>query len=787
MNQGERLSSRVSWIAPLAVVIAVLGTAGPAFGASASVFSDGTNIVAKYQAGGGEVNHVTATASSGAVTFTDSGISMSAGAGCTTSGTSTIVCRHDGGIEKIQMVLGEEADWAKNDTSLPSGITAGQLPSDLGDTVYGGTARDFVYGHAGNDKLYGNAGNDELRGGGGNDTIYGQGNNDELVGDEAGSPQASNSVYGGSGNDTVKASDYLGQGFSQTLSGGTGNDFIYGAGGADTLTGGDGIDLLDPSEDNKADSVSGGADKDVVDYLSNNSNWRVRVTLDNLANDGPIDLTKNDNVKSDIETVWGSPFNDELTGTVGPQTLDGYGGNDTLDGKSGADVLIGNGGTDTASYANHTAGVTVTINGTANDGVPGENDNVQTSVENVTGSEDNDTLTGSSGVNTLAGGNGADTLNGLGNDDVLAGGGSNDKFIAGAGADDMFGGDGIDTGDYSARIVPETITLDDQPNDGSAGENDNLRAEQVFGGSNDDDITGDDQGNFLEGRGGDDTLTGLGNVDYLAGGDEADSIFGGDGDDVITNGASPDGADSVNGGPGTGDLSTYGDRTSSLTVSLDNVADDGEAGENDNVHANVERVFGGSAPDGLQGSSADNLFAGGGGADTVAGAAGNDTLKGDGGTDSLFGGDDNDSLAGGPGADPLAGGPGYDTADYSSAGANIDVSIDDVADDGVAAEGDNVMTTIEAVLGGRFNDKIEGDSDPNTLAGGLGADIIRGFDGADIVAGGNGVDTLRGGNGNDELHAVDSTQDDLVCGPNIDAYAADNIDTVDADCENALP
>jgi Ca2+-binding RTX toxin-like protein len=498
-------------------------------------------------------------------------------------------------------------------------------------------------------------------------------------------------------------------------------------------------------------------------------------------------LTMNDNVHSDIETIWGSPLNDELTGTVGPQEINGYGGNDTLDGRSGADALIGSGGTDTASYANHTAGVTVTINGNANDGVPGENDNVQTSVENVTGGEDNDTLTGSSGVNTLAGGNGADTLNGLGNDDVLFGGGSNDKFVAGAGADDMFGGDGIDTGDYSARIVPETITLDDQPNDGSVGEGDNLRAERVFGGSNDDDITGDDQGNFLEGRGGDDTLTGLGNVDYLAGGDESDTVFGGDGDDVITNGASPDGADNVNGGAGTADLSTYGDRTNSLNVSLDNVADDGESGENDNVHENVERVFGGSAPDGLQGSSGDNLLAGGGGADTVAGAAGDDTLKGDAGTDSVFGGDDNDTLAGGPGADPLAGGPGYDTADYSSAGTDIDVSIDDVADDGVAAEGDNVMTTIEAVLGGRFNDKIEGDSDPNTLAGGLGADIIRGFDGADIVAGGNGVDTLRGGNGNDELHAVDATQDDLVCGPNIDAYAADNIDTVAADCENALP
>jgi Ca2+-binding RTX toxin-like protein len=166
---------------------------------------------------------------------------------------------------------------------------------------------------------------------------------------------------------------------------------------------------------------------------------------------------------------------------------------------------------------------------------------------------------------------------------------------------------------------------------------------------------------------------------------------------------------------------------------------------------------------------------------------GDDTVIGNGGVDALFGGDDDDQIAGGPDADSMGGGPGLDRADYSASGTGIDVTIDDVANDGIPAEGDNVTSTIENVLGGRFDDKIDGNSDPNGLSGGLGADLLRGFGGADLIAGGGGVDDLRGAGGADELHAVDAIQDSLLCGTEIDSYAADGIDTVSPDCENALP
>ena len=661
---------RTRWIAALAVPLALL-LPTPAFGATANVTIFSNKVTAIYQEGPGEVNHVTATVSAGAVTFTDPGMNMAAGAGCTTPGTNSITCRNNPAIEAIRISLGEEADFAKNDSALPSVIHGGQGVGDLGDTLQGGSGPDVLLGHNGNDMLTGNGGNDEIHGGGNNDTLSGNAGKDEIVGDDQGDPPGSNTMSGGTESDTIVATEQpAGNGFDQTLTGGSGNDYLYGTGGKDTLNGNAGVDLLSPSFDNDPDVLNGGADNDIADYLSNNSGYGVKVSLDNLANDGPVLLTPNDNVKSDVETLWGGPEDDLLVGTAGPQTLNGGGGGDTLDGGIGPDVMFGGGGTDTVTYAPRVTPVTATINDVANDGVAGENDNVKTDVENLTGGEHNDTLSGDGDENQLNGGDGGDTLNGLGGVDTMNGGGSNDTFVAGTGADVMFGGVGLDTGDYSARAGAQNISLDTQPNDGSVGEGDNLHAERVFGGSGPDQITGGADGNFLEGRGGDDTIDGLEGVDTLDGGTEVDTIQGAEGDDIINNGAAADGADTVMGGQGV-DLSSYQNRSNALTVNLDNVANDGEAGENDDVKASVEKVIGGAGPDVLTGSGFDNTLTGGGSGDTFAAGGGNDKLLGKAGGDAMFGGDDNDTLQGGTGADTMGGGPGIDKADYSDAGTGI--------------------------------------------------------------------------------------------------------------------
>jgi hypothetical protein len=82
----------------------------------------------------------------------------------------------------------------------------------------------------------------------------------------------------------------------------------------------------------------------------------------------------------------------------------------------------------------------------------------------------------------------------------------------------------------------------------------------------------------------------------------------------------------------------YIGRTQPLTVQLDNVATDGEAGEFDNVQSNVENIYGGSAGDTLRSFSAFSRLEGFGGPDTLEGGDGSDTLIGGEGADSLLGG-----------------------------------------------------------------------------------------------------------------------------------------------------
>ena len=118
--------------------------------------------------------------------------------------------------------------------------------------------------------------------------------------------------------------------------------------------------------------------------------------------------------------------------------VDGGPGRDTLRadtyselfGGPGPDVISGNA---TASYAALAAGVTVTLDGVANDGAPGEGDNVMTNA--VIGSDGADTMTGNDAANDLSGRGGDDVLFGGGGADTLRGGGGASRIDAGPGDD----------------------------------------------------------------------------------------------------------------------------------------------------------------------------------------------------------------------------------------------------------------------------------------------------------------------------------------------------------------
>jgi Ca2+-binding RTX toxin-like protein len=116
----------------------------------------------------------------------------------------------------------------------------------------------------------------------------------------------------------------------------------------------------------------------------------------------------------------------------------------------------------------------------------------------------------------------------------------------------------------------------------------------------------------------------------------------------------------------------------------------------------------------------------------------------------LDGGQGNDVIVGGTGGDTIRGGTGIDTAAYVNATSGITLymtfnkSLSSQFNRG-DARGD-VLSSVENVVGSRYDDYIVGTDGNNT---------IRGWDGHDTLLGGFGIDQLRGGDGYDRLFAED--------------------------------
>jgi Ca2+-binding RTX toxin-like protein len=328
-------------------------------------------------------------------------------------------------------------------------------------------------------------------------------------------------------------------------------------------------------------------------------------------------------------TMSGNGGNDVFIGGLGRDRLSGGDGDDTLDGGPGPDRLAGGHGSDTITYAARTAGVSVSLDGRANDGAQGEGDYAANDVEKVIGGSGNDVLAAKTGAKALTGGPGDDVLLGGTGKDDLQGGDGNDRVDGGPDSDSMDGGAGRDVLDYSSRSIGATVNLAA----GTAttfGESDRaVGFEDVTGGRLGDHITGDAGENRLNGGGGNDTLDGDLGPDVLIGG-------------------------------GGFDIASYASRTTPIAVSLEGTANDGAAGERDNVTRSVEGVIGGPAGDRLVGNSGTNTLRGGGGADRLVGGRARDVLDGGPGPDLLLGGRGADQLTGGAGRDTVRAGSGDD-------------------------------------------------------------------------------------------------------------------------------
>ncbi len=536
-------------------------------------------------------------------------------------------------------------------------------------------------------------------------------------------------VWGGAGNDTLTGSSVY--------------NVIRGGPGADVMNGGGGIDLLDYSDKSVPVAVTlpaagatatGQGDGDTI------SNF------ENLAGGSANDiLIGNEQANS----IWGGGGNDNVKGGAGDDQLFGEGGNDTLDGQAGADLMDGGAGSDLIDYSQRTNGVTVTLDGQANDGEPGENDNV------ITANGDNDIVRGGSGNDTFMGSAWADRFQG---------GPGDDSFWGGGGGDDFAGGTGWDTAHYDnvSASTNLNVSLDGVANDAGPGEGDNVGSdnsvEEVDGGPGNDTLTGNDQANKLVGNAGN---------DFLRGGLGADTLIGGANVDTLA----------------------YDEpqRTSGVTVTLPEggilSAGQGAAGENDSIQG-FENLTGSKFNDKLTGNSGNN---------NILDGAGNDTVNGAGG---------NDSFVEQPGADEYIGGGGSDTISYATVTSSVNVSLDNVANDGILspAEKDNVHDDVHVVVGATGATYITGSpgddillAAPNNTAGtgmsgGSGKDLLFGGPGPDALTGDGGVDTFYGNGGDDYIKAHDGNSESISCGMGYDKVELDYSsggakDTMSNDCD----
>ncbi len=612
-------------------------------------------------------------------------------------------------------------------TNGTAGNDTVNIPRPSGLSLYVFNENDVVNLDAGNDTVDSGGGIDLIDGGSGIDTVSfksvsGSGFNYSLYGVNVSLDLAESQIYNASGDEVtlISVENIVGSGLDDTLVGNHFDNLLDGHLGTDVLMGGLGNDTY------------------IVDRIGD------KVIEDE--NEG-IDLVQ----ASSTYTLGDDVENIQLTGVSNISAV-GNSLDNVLFGNAGSNVLNGGAGIDTVSFINATKAVAANL---TTKKATGFGTDTLTNIENLIGSNFNDSLTGSATANKIEGGVGNDIID---------------------------GGNGTDTAVYTLARTNYTVTFNAgtlvytvKANSGSEG-TDTVKNVENFSFSD---------GTFLASSLIDSiapTVSTFSPTDGMTGvalGSNIVLTFS----EAIQKGT---GTIYLRSGSASGNLveefnAATSDRisVSGTTLTIDptsNLAANTQyfvtfaSGTVKDLAGNAYTGTStydfrtGAAP--ITGTEGNNTLTGTANADVINGLGGNDILTGAGAVDTMNGGNDSDLYIIAATADHSAaeiadsGMSGTDEVRITATSASTftlyagDTGIETfVVGTGTAATAVSTATTAinvnaAAVLNGLT---ITGNAGANILTGTAYNDIIIGNAGNDTISAGVGIDTVNGGVGADSL------------------------------------
>ena len=710
----------------------------------------------------------------------------------TSRGSDTVVEGAGGGDDTFDFTLSLAGVTINLGTlGVAQAVHTPNLTLTLSTSISTNPQIENLIGGAGNDALTGNSLPNQIIGGGGNDTMAGSTGDDVYFYPTDATPQGSDRIteVAGEGTDLIELgaatlaitfdmgltiAQVLNANLSLTLTNpeveevntgsgadivsgsnsanaidtGDGNDTLAGRGGDDLLVGGNGDDVFVFDTDGALgnDTLADGAGVDLLDF---SPTTQVAVAMD-LGNGAAQVVNANLTLTSGgIENLRGGSQDDTLIGDNADNVLTGGPGNDTYFVNTGGDDTVAEaagGGTDTIDFSASNANIIFNLGFTGAQAIAGMQLTLSSAeVENFFSGGGDDSIIGSAGGNSILGGSGNDTIEGMAGNDTMFGQTGDDVYLfdadTGLGSDFVveFFGEGSDTLDYTFTALGVSVNIGVTVAQ-TVNANQSLTLiftsiETVLGGSGNDTITGDFDGNSLIGNGGNDILNGSLGDDTIVGLGGNDTLDGGPGDDTFFYDAdtalgSDTIAEPVGGGTDLIDFSA----TSSLGVSADLGITTAQV-VNPNLTltltlTEIENAIGGDGNDSLTGSGGANSLIGGLGNDTLEGRAGNDTLEGNAGNDT-YAFDADNAL----GTDTITenASEGTDALDFFRTTASVTVNLSTVGNQTINSNLTISLTNVEVenVRGGDGNDVLTGSAADNVIEGGPGNDTSSGADGDD--------------------------------------------------------